>query len=166
MAWVKIPAANHPVFLAAVPKDPRVKTLKMFGGLAGMVNGNMFGGLFGKSIVVKLSAEDQREAMQLDGAEPFDPMGNGRLMKDMIFMPESVLDDDRELRSWLRRSLEYTATLPPKAKKPPKRARAQAPATKSPAPPKQSPAKPRPAKQSPTKQPKPVKRSPAKRSKR
>ena len=150
MAWVKIPADNHPVFHAAVPKDRRASTLKMFGGLAGLVNGNMFGGLFGRSVVVKLSAEDQQHALALDGAVPFDPMGNGRIMKDMIFLPETVLDDSAELRDWLRRAFDYTATLPPKVKKakPPKRASA----SPSPAPSKPSPAKAKKTKPSPAKQ--------------
>jgi hypothetical protein len=34
MAWVKIPPENRPIFLAALPKDPRVETIKMFGGIA------------------------------------------------------------------------------------------------------------------------------------
>jgi TfoX/Sxy family transcriptional regulator of competence genes len=116
MAWVKIPAENHPLFLAAVPKDRRVSTLKMFGGVAGLVNGNMFGGLFARSIVVKLSETDQREAMKLDGTAPFDPMGNGRVMKDTLLLPESVMDEPAELAGWLCRALEYTATLPAKKK--------------------------------------------------
>ena len=80
MAWIKIPAENHPLFLDALPRDPRISTLKMFGGLAGMVNGHMFAGLFARSIIAKLSAEDQQAALALDGSAPFDPMDNGRQM--------------------------------------------------------------------------------------
>lgn len=29
MAWVKVPPENHPIFHAALPKDPRVETLNM-----------------------------------------------------------------------------------------------------------------------------------------
>lgn len=115
MAWVKIPADHHPLFLAAVPKDPRVTTLKMFGGIAAKANGQMFAGLFAKSFIVKLSDDDRDEAMQLDGAEPFDPMGNGRIMGNTILMPEETFGDDAELRSWLRRALAYTLTRPAKA---------------------------------------------------
>ena len=52
MAWVKVPAEHHPIFLAALPKDARVATLKMFGGVAATVNGNVFAGLFGPSTMV------------------------------------------------------------------------------------------------------------------
>jgi TfoX/Sxy family transcriptional regulator of competence genes len=116
MAWIKIPAENHPLFHAAVPKDPRVSVVKMFGGVAGMVNGNMFAGLFARSVVVKLSPEDQARALALDGTAPFDPMGNGRVMKDTFLLPDDVMDDAGELRRWLARALDYTASLPGKKK--------------------------------------------------
>jgi hypothetical protein len=34
MAWVKVPKQNHPLFAAALPSDPRVKTINMFGAIA------------------------------------------------------------------------------------------------------------------------------------
>lgn len=117
MAWVKIPAENHPLFLDAVPADRRVTTVKMFGGICGMVNGNMFGGLFARSVIVRLSPEDQKRAMKLDGTQPFDPMGNGRVMTDTLLLPEDVMDDRQALRGWLQRALDFTATLPKKARR-------------------------------------------------
>jgi TfoX/Sxy family transcriptional regulator of competence genes len=117
MAWVKIPAEHHPIFMAAVPKDPRVTTLEMFGGIAAKANGQMFAGLFARSFIVKLSEADRAEALGLDGATLFDPMGNGRIMKDTVHMPEEAFGDDAELRAWLRRGLAYTLTLPAKTQK-------------------------------------------------
>jgi hypothetical protein len=49
MVWVKIPKENLELLRAALPKDTRVTTLTMFGGLCGMVNGHMMGGTFGKA---------------------------------------------------------------------------------------------------------------------
>jgi TfoX/Sxy family transcriptional regulator of competence genes len=121
MAWVKVPPEHHPIFMAAVPKDPRVTTLQMFGGIAARVNGNMFGGLFGRSAIAKLSPEDRQAALALDGAAPFDPMGNGRASQDMVMLPEDVMDDPAELRSWLGRALAFVATRPPKLAKPPRK---------------------------------------------
>lgn len=118
MAWIKIPAEHHPIFRDALPGG--VVTKNMFGGIAAFVNDNMFGGLFARSIIVKLSAADQQAALALDGAAPFDPMGNGRIMKDTILMPDSVMDDRAELRSWLQRSYDYARTLPPKSRSRPK----------------------------------------------
>jgi TfoX/Sxy family transcriptional regulator of competence genes len=136
MAWVKIPAEHHPIFLAALPSDPRVSTLQMFGGIAAKVNGHMMAGLFGRSAMVRLSKADQDAALALDGAAPFDPMGNNRVMTDSILLPEEVMDDRSQLRDWLARALAYTATLPPKSQgaKPKRLGGAQpkpAPATRS-----------------------------------
>ena len=52
MAWIPVPPENHPLFHAALPKDARVETTKLFGGIAAKVNGNMFAGLFGLSTIV------------------------------------------------------------------------------------------------------------------
>jgi TfoX/Sxy family transcriptional regulator of competence genes len=122
MAWVKIPPENHPLFRACLPRDPRVSTVNMFGGVAAKVNGQMFAGLFARGAVVKLSEADQKAALAIDGATMFDPMGNGRVMRDTVFLPESVMDERDELRGWLRKALDFTASLPAKKRKPaPKR---------------------------------------------
>jgi TfoX/Sxy family transcriptional regulator of competence genes len=130
MAWVKIPKENHPLFRECLPRDSSVSTVNMFGGVAAKVNGQMFAGLFARGAVVKISAADQRVALALDGAEMFDPMGNGRIMRDTVFLPESVIDDRDELRGWLRKALDYTAALPAKKKGPMSKPANKAPAAK------------------------------------
>jgi TfoX/Sxy family transcriptional regulator of competence genes len=119
MAWTKIPPENHPLFRAALPKDRRIETLQMFGGVAAKVNGNLFGGTFGRSVMLLLSPDDREEALELDGAAPFDPMGNGAKRSDKVQMPESIMDEPAELRAWVKRSFDYAATLPEKAAKRP-----------------------------------------------
>jgi TfoX/Sxy family transcriptional regulator of competence genes len=115
MAWVKVPAENHPLFHAALPKDPRVETLKMFGGVAAKVNGNLFAGLFGRSTMVLLAEPDRAAALALEGAAMFDPMGNGRVRSDKVMLPESVMHDPAELRRWVARAFHAAAKLPKKA---------------------------------------------------
>ncbi len=117
MAWVKIPQEHHPLFHAALPKDPRVTTLPMFGGVAAKANGHMFGGLFGRSAIVRLSDADRVRALALDGAEMFDPMRNGRTSKHSIQLPEIVMEEPGELRGWLRKAFDHALTLPTKAPK-------------------------------------------------
>lgn len=121
MAWTKIPPENHPLFRAALPRDRRIETLQMFGGVAAKVNGNLFGGTFGRSVMLLLSPEDRAEALTLDGAAPFDPMGNGTKRSDKVQMPETIMDEPAELRAWVKRSFEYAATLPKKPAKPKKK---------------------------------------------
>jgi TfoX/Sxy family transcriptional regulator of competence genes len=116
MAWVKIPAENHPLFRAALPKDPRVETLAMFGGVAAKVNGNIFAGLFGRSTMIWLPEDERAEALALEGAAPFDPMGDGR-KSDKVMLPEAMMDDAPELRHWIARAFKAAAKLPLKVAK-------------------------------------------------
>jgi TfoX/Sxy family transcriptional regulator of competence genes len=114
VAWIQVPPENHPRFHAALPKDPRVETLKMFGGVAAKVNGHVFAGLFGRSTMVWLSEPDRTAALALDGAAPFDPMGNGQVRSDKVMLPEAMMDSPAELRRWISRAFEAAAALPPK----------------------------------------------------
>lgn len=117
MPWIKIPPENHPVFLAALPKNARVETLKMFGGVAAKVNGNLFAGLFGRSTMVFLSDADRAEALALDGASLFDPMGDGRMRSDKVMLPESIMRQPARLRAWIARAFDAASKLPTKAGK-------------------------------------------------
>jgi hypothetical protein len=117
MAWVKVPPENHPIFRAALPKDPRVETLQMFGGVAAKVNGHLFAGLFGRSTMVWLAEPDRAAALALEGASYFDPMGNGRVRSDKVMLPESVMGDPAELRIWIARAFKAASALPKKAAK-------------------------------------------------
>jgi hypothetical protein len=118
MAWVKIPKEHHPLFLAALPNAPRSAVTPMFGGLCASVNGNMACGLFGRSVMVRLGDTDRAAALALDGASVFDPMGRGaRHGEDKVMLPEAVMAERDELRSWLQRALDHTATLPRNAGK-------------------------------------------------
>ena len=41
---------------------------------------------------------ERAEALALEGAAPFDPMGDGRARSDKIMLPESMMDEPEELR--------------------------------------------------------------------
>jgi hypothetical protein len=135
MAWVKVPPEHHPLFQAALPTDERVEVMKMFGGLAAKVNGHIFAGLFARSTMIWLPEPDRTAALALEGASPFDPMGDGRARSDKVMLPERVMRDPKELRSWVGRAFKAAAQLPPKAKseskaKPKARAKARPKAKK------------------------------------
>ena len=117
MAWVKVPPENHPLFHAALPKDRRVETVKLFGGVAARINGHIFAGLFGRSTMVWLPEPDRQAALALEGAEPFDPMGDGRRRSDKVMLPESIMDEPDELQDWIARAFGAAAKLPKKAVK-------------------------------------------------
>ena len=117
MAWVKVPPEHHPVFLDALPKDPRVETMKMFGGVAAKVNGHIFAGLFGRSTMLWLPEAERAAALSLKGAAPFDPMGDGRARSDKVMLPESKMGNPAELRRWIARAFQGASALPVKAPK-------------------------------------------------
>jgi hypothetical protein len=50
-------------FTALVPEAPQVEVKPMFGNLAAFVNGNMFVGLFGSDVGIKLPDDDQRQLL-------------------------------------------------------------------------------------------------------
>lgn len=134
MAWIKVPPENHPLFHAALPRDPRVETAKFFGGVAAKVNGNIFAGLFGRSTMIWLPEEQRAAALALEGAERFDPMGDGRARSDKVMLPEAMMDDAEELRAWVKRAFDAALQLPPKVPGASKRATAKnAAAKKAPA---------------------------------
>ena len=120
MAWVKVPLENHPIFLAALPKDARVETQRMFGGVAAKVNGNVFAGLFGRSVMIWLPEQERAAALSLPGASPFDPMGDGRARSDKIMLPERMMSEPSELARWIKRAFKGAALLPKKEGKPAK----------------------------------------------
>jgi hypothetical protein len=117
VAWVKVPPENHPIFYDALPRDRRVETLKMFGGVAAKANGHFFAGLFGRSTMVQLAEPDRAAALALEGAAPFDPMGDGRVRSDKVMLPESMMDDLEELRAWVGLAFKTAAALPRKVEK-------------------------------------------------
>lgn len=66
-------------FSKLVPDEPAVTLKPMFGNLSAFVNGNMFCGLFGDDLVVRLP-DDESAAVKKQGGRDFEPMA-GHAMK-------------------------------------------------------------------------------------
>ena len=56
-------------FRSLVPDHPDVEVKPMFGNIAGFVNGNMFMGLFGPDVGVRLSEDDRTEHFDMGVAD-------------------------------------------------------------------------------------------------
>lgn len=102
------------LFHALVPDAPGVSTRPMFGQLAAFVHGNMFMGIFGSDVFVRLPEED-REALVAEGGAAFEPMA-GRPMKEYVVLPSEWREERAKLEGWIDRSFEWASTLPPKQK--------------------------------------------------
>ena len=110
--------ADRERFTALVPNAPGVEVKPMFGNLGAFVNGNMFMGLFGADIGVKLGAQDHDRLLAQPGAGPFGP--DERPMTGYVTLPADWTA--RKASSWTGKALAQAAALPPKA---PKKAKAQ-----------------------------------------
>ena len=97
-------------FRSLVPEGPTVEVKPMFGQLGAFVNGNMFAGLFGDSIGVKLPEAAAEELTALGGG-PFGPAE--RPMTGYTTIPTNADAD-----AWMEQALAHVATLPAKQKKP------------------------------------------------
>ena len=99
-------------FRSIVPGEPGVTVKPMFGNVAAFVNGNMFMGLFGPAVGVRLSENDRDALRQIEGAAPFGP--EDRPMREYVSLPQSWRADPAATELWVTRALEHTAAMPPK----------------------------------------------------
>src|SRR4030081_456222 len=100
-------------FQKLVPPEPAVTTRPMFGNLAGFVNGNMFCGLFGEDLFVRVSVDDQAQ-LRKQGGRAFEPMP-GRAMTGYVVVPVGGQEAWRATRAWIVTALSWSRALPPKA---------------------------------------------------
>jgi hypothetical protein len=99
-------------FEELVPDDPRVVVKPMFGQLAAFVNGNMFLGLYGSDVGVKLP-DDQTAALEAAGGGSFGPQE--RPMGGYVTLPAAL--DDADAAGYVAAALAYVGSLPPKKPK-------------------------------------------------
>ena len=113
MRMPKPTEADKARFRSLVPDDPRVEVKPMFGNLGAFVNGNMFMGLFGADVGVKLG-EDDRKRLLGSGGGPFGP--EERPMSGYVTLPPGMVGTDEDA-AWAAKALEFVAAMPPKRRK-------------------------------------------------
>jgi TfoX/Sxy family transcriptional regulator of competence genes len=114
--WEKSPEALVRLLERVLPEGSNIERRTMFGYPCAFVNGNMFAGLFGKQMFVRLPAEERPSLMADQEAKPLEPMP-GRPMKDYIVVPPALLTSERDLRALVARAMAFGASLAPKIKK-------------------------------------------------
>jgi TfoX/Sxy family transcriptional regulator of competence genes len=113
MKWRKSPQ-DLVAFFASMMPGPAAVQRKMFGYPAGFINGNMFMGLFQDDMFLRLPDNQRQEMLKKDGAKIFEPMP-GRPMREYVAVPPRLLEDRKELASWVLKSLEYGSSLKAKS---------------------------------------------------
>jgi TfoX/Sxy family transcriptional regulator of competence genes len=114
--WKPAPAKAVKAFEAATSGLAAAEPRKMFGYACVFAKGNIFAGLHGAGMVLRLPDEARPEFLRLKGAEPFEPMP-GRVMREYVVVPRVLLNAPDQLREWVEKSLGYVSSLPAKAKK-------------------------------------------------
>jgi len=115
MAPSKLPRPTEETkdyFASIVPDHPAVSVRPMFGQLSALVNGNMFMGIFGEDVLVRLPEADREEVLGA-GGRVFEPM-QGRPMREYVVLPGAWRDEPDRVRGWAARSLDHAEELPPK----------------------------------------------------
>jgi len=99
-------------FASVVPDEPAVTIKPMFGQMSAFVNGNMFCGIFGEELMVRLP-DDEIEKIKKQGGRDFEPMP-GHKMSGYVIVPGDWRA--RPPTALIKRALETARSMP--AKKP------------------------------------------------
>jgi len=113
-------------FTKLVPDEPAITLKPMFGQLSAFVNGNMFCGLFGDDLVIRLP-EAEISAVKKQGGRDFEPMA-GHKMGGYVMVPGDWRAKPAPAVALIKRSLAVTRAMPakkPKSKTPDKKATAK-----------------------------------------
>lgn len=89
-----------------------VTEMKMFGGIAFMISGNMCCGVMGDSLMARVGPERYEEALQRPHANEMD--FTRRPMKGFVIVEPEGFASDEDLASWVALCEEFVATLPAK----------------------------------------------------
>lgn len=102
-------------FTKLVPDEPAVTMRPMFGNLSAFVNGNMFAGLFGEDLFVRLP-DDESAPIRNQGGRDFEPMP-GHAMKGYVVVPTTWRSKPASAEGWIAASLAFARGLPAKTAK-------------------------------------------------
>ena len=105
--------ADRDRFRALVPDEPGVEIKPMFGNLGAFVNGNMFMGLFGGDVGVRLDEPDRFRLAAVPGTGPFGP--SERPMAGYVTLPTEWTA--RKAKPWITKAHAAASALPPKQPK-------------------------------------------------
>lgn len=107
--------ADKDYFRSLLPVALDVELKPMFGNLGAFVNGNMFAGLFGGAVGVRLSDPDREALAGMDGAGPFGPAE--RPMGGYVSLPPSFRQRPEVAAEWIDKARAYVGAMPPKKAK-------------------------------------------------
>jgi hypothetical protein len=96
----------------ALARQRGVEEKKMFGGVGFLLNGNMLVGVWKDSLIVRLGEDDHEDALSEPHVRQFDI--TGRPMKGWILVEPEGVEEDGEVKAWIKRATKFVKTLPAK----------------------------------------------------
>jgi TfoX/Sxy family transcriptional regulator of competence genes len=100
-------------FSKLVADEPAVTLKPMFGQISAFVNGNMFCGIFGEELMVRLP-EDEITTVKKQGGRDFEPMA-GHKMGGYVIVPGDWRA--KPPHALIKKALAHTRAMPAKAPK-------------------------------------------------
>ena len=85
---------------------------RMFGGLAFMLDGHMFVGILGDTLMARVGPEAYAKALAQKHVREMD--FTGKPMKGYVFVAPEGFESDAALESWIGRCANFVQTLPAK----------------------------------------------------
>ena len=96
----------------ALARTKNVEEKKMFGGIGFLLDGNMLVGVWKNSLIARVGPDAYEDAMLEPHVGEFDI--TGKPMKGWVMVEPEGVDDDNQLKDWIRRAEEFVGTLPAK----------------------------------------------------
>jgi TfoX/Sxy family transcriptional regulator of competence genes len=89
-----------------------VSEKRMFGGIAFMLRGNMCCGVVRNDLMIRVGPEQYEVALARPHARPMD--FTGRPLRGMVYVGPDGYRSDADMEDWVRRGVDFAASLPPK----------------------------------------------------
>jgi TfoX/Sxy family transcriptional regulator of competence genes len=107
--------AAKAAFSKLVPDEPAVALKPMFGQLSAFVNGNMFCGIFGEELMVRLP-ESEIAVVKKHGGRDFEPMP-GHKMGGYVIVPGDWRAKPAPAAALIKKALAHARAMPAKTAK-------------------------------------------------
>lgn len=95
-----------------IGEHPALAEMKMFGGIAFMIQGNMSVGVAGDDLMARVGRDADEEALAEPHVRPFDM--TGKRMTGWVLVAAEGIDEDDNLARWIDTGVAYAESLPPK----------------------------------------------------
>jgi TfoX/Sxy family transcriptional regulator of competence genes len=91
---------------------PNLAEKKMFGGVGYLIQGNMACGVNKQDLIIRVGPEAYEEALKQPHVRVFDM--TGRPMKGWINVSAEGYQNQKDLKAWIQKGVDFAKTLPPK----------------------------------------------------